>query len=295
MIEPLVVGALLPLVLWILWRIQALVVDGVLRKGMFQLLRHQRRVYNVVSWCGVLLHELAHAIFLLLGGHGIKDFRVGRDAGHVTPRRLRKNLWGHGTFLIAALAPMFVAPVVVLALLLVARPDLVAFFPAQQPRFDAVGASFDGAPGVLLIFGSFLLGSVVPAMLGLDLAAPLGLAVFLVAVLAIPSARPSHVKNKGAEDEGDIAVLRATIKRRPWPTVAFLCLFTAASAVLACSFPPGSGGVRLPSWRSPWRASRWQAPAASGGGLSPTPAASPLGLPGSRSRWRWRPRSCLGW
>lgn len=216
-----VAAAFAPFVVWALWRVQALAVDKVLRTGMFRLLRYQRRTYNVVSWFGVLLHELSHAFFLVMGGHGIRQFRVGVDAGHVTPRQARRGPLGLMTFLLAAMAPMFTAPAAILALLLLlVAPGLldpVSAGPGLQPAVDAFTVTFrDFLPGLLL------------ALVGLDLAAPAGLSVFLLAVLALPSSRPSHVKGgKGEADEGDIAVVRQKIRRQPVPFIVFVLLVYA--------------------------------------------------------------------
>jgi len=213
-----VAAAFAPVAVWILWRVQALAVDKVLRAGMFRLLRYQKTTYNIVSWFGVLLHEMSHAVFLVLGGHGITQFKVGIDAGHVTPRQVRRGWFGLLTFLLAALAPMYTAPAVILALiLLLLAPGVlvpVGAGPGLAPALDAFSSTFrDFLPELLL------------ALVGLDLAAPAGLAVFLLAVLAIPSARPSHIKGgRGAEDEGDIVVVRRKIRDRPVPVLLFALL-----------------------------------------------------------------------
>lgn len=218
--QMLVAAAFAPAIVWILWRAQALAVDRVLRAGMFRLLRGHRVLYNAVSWCGVLLHEIAHAVFLLLGGHGVKGFSVGVDAGHVVPRRQRTGPYGQATFLLAALAPLFAAPAIILVLLTVLlHQDLVAT--------AAAGSGLDAAVAVLRDTARTFAESLVLGLLGLDLATGPGLAVFLLAVLATPSARPSHGKGE-SRGQGDVAVLRATIRRRPWPFVAFLLLLYAA-------------------------------------------------------------------
>ncbi len=213
------VAAAAPIVLWLLWRIQALAVDKVLRTGMYRLLRHQRATYNVVSWMGVLLHEISHAFFLILGGHGIQDFKVGVDAGHVTPKQVRKSTLGTLTFMVAALAPMFVAPAAILVLLIL------------LPSGDWPPALVSG-PGIAVLlanlqntaFGVGLLA--VSELWALDVATWGGGVLLALMVFALPSARPSHVKKKGG-DEGDIAVVRRTIRRRP---LAFIILVVLAYA-----------------------------------------------------------------
>jgi hypothetical protein len=178
-------------------------------------------MYGVVSWFGTLLHELSHATVLLLSGHGIKEFNVRVETGHVTPRRTPRGAVAFLGFLVAALAPLFVPPLLVL---------LLAAFLLDSNLFQFA----PGAPG--LAAGWTLLADFAQAfplrllaVLGnLDLATPAGLGVLAAVLLGIPGARPSHVDEKG-QKTGDVAVLRARIREKPLPFVAFLLLLYAAS------------------------------------------------------------------
>lgn len=223
-------AAAVPLVAtWALWRVQAVAVDRVLRVGMFKLLRWQRRTYNVVSWFGVLLHELSHAALLLVGGHGIREFSVHTDHGHVKPRHRRNGPYGRFTFVLAAMAPLYVAPsaiLVVAAILL--EPDLLR--PASTgPGLDAAWLAVRD----LLTTFPLQLGEV---LLGLDVTTGAGLAVLLLAVLAIPAARPSHVRSEG-RSEGDVAVLRATIRKAPALWLILLAALYVAYFLLVPRWP----------------------------------------------------------
>lgn len=223
-------AAAVPLVAtWVLWRVQALAVDKVLRVGMFKLLRWQRRTYNVVSWFGVLLHELSHAALLLVGGHGIREFSVHTDHGHVKPRHRRTGVYGRFTFVLAAMAPLYVAPAAILAVAaLLLEPDLV------RPATAAPGldAAWTAVRDLVTTF-PLRLGEV---LLGLDVTTGAGLAVFLLAVLAIPAARPSHVRSEG-RSEGDVAVLRATIRERPLMWLVLLAALYGAYFLLVPRWP----------------------------------------------------------
>jgi len=213
--EPLVAAAFVPFVVWVLWRVQAIAVDQVLRRGLYRLLRNLKPVYNVVSWTGVLLHETSHAVMLLLGGHGIRGFKVGIDAGHVTPSQVRKGPVGLLTFVAAALAPLYIAPgVILLLLVLLVAPGLIGYASA--------GPGLDSAVDVLRTMFVAFPPALLRSMFGLDLATWTGAAVFLLAVFALPAARPSHVKGRdGAKDEGDIAVARSRLRKHPLVVAAF--------------------------------------------------------------------------
>jgi hypothetical protein len=210
-----VAAAFAPAIVWVLWRLQAASVNHLLRPGLYQLLRYQRVSYAVVSWFGVLLHEIAHAVVLLLGGHGIRKFKVGVDAGHVVPKQIRRGPFGLLSFLAAALAPIYAAPGIILLLLVLLHPGLITIqAPAAGllPAWNALQTiARDFAEGLVL------------RLARLDLATPGDLAVFLLALLAMPAARPSFVKNK-EKDEGDIAVVRSKVREHPWTILVFFAI-----------------------------------------------------------------------
>ncbi|MCA1811398.1 MAG: hypothetical protein LC623_05245, partial [Halobacteriales archaeon] len=127
-------AAFAPVAIWVLWRAQTWSVEA-LRLSLLWMARARglRWLYAVVSWFGTLVHEVSHASVLLLGGHGISQFRAGVERGHVTPSRVKTRGIGMLSFLVAALAPLFVPPLLVLvALLLLVDRGLVTF-PAAAP------------------------------------------------------------------------------------------------------------------------------------------------------------------
>lgn len=218
-------AAFAPAVVWLLWRGQTLSVE-LLRVRMLVLTRHrdQKWIYSIVSWFGTLLHELSHATVLLLSGHGISRFRAGVEEGHVLPSRMRTGGLGMLSFLVAALAPLFIPPLLVLLALLFLVDRSLLVFPAAGPGLQP---ALEGLRQVLLDYPVRLLS----AMGNLDLARAPHLAVFLLILLGIPGSRPSHVKGSrfhGTGDEGDVAALRAHIRRHPLPFAAFLLLLYAA-------------------------------------------------------------------
>lgn len=262
-----------PLVLWLLWRIQALAIDQGLRRGMYRLLRYQRRTYNVVSWMGVLLHELSHAFFLLLGGHGIKDFKVRTDGGHVTPHQVRRGPFGLLSFLVAALAPMFVAPTILF---------MTAWLLLDRGLIDpaSAGLGWDAAWPVLRDTAVHLPVDLGRILLGLDVTTWAGATVLLLAVFAMPSARPSFVPGgRGQQDEGDIAVVRRKIRKHPVPVLAVVALATGSYALVA--------------WRPTWYWGAWQA--AWSISLTATLLALLLGLAWAGVAWAGRTRAWLAW
>ena len=236
------VAAFAPAVVWVLWRLQSLTVDQVLRRGMYKLLRHQRVTYNIVSWFGVLLHEVSHALFLVLGGHGIRRFKVGVDSGHVVPQQMRRGPFGVITFVVAAMAPMFVAPALILTVAWwLLDPALVTVASA--------GPGWDEAWPVLRDMLVAFPGRLGRALVGVDLATWRGLLVFGLMVFALPSARPSYLAGKGGEkDQGDIAVVRAKVRRNAVTFVVLAALLVASYFVIV----PWAPRIYWAAWQAVW-------------------------------------------
>lgn len=212
-----VAAAFGPVAIWVLWRLQVLGVE-LLRRRLVQLSLHAEGLYTLVSWFGTLLHEVSHAVVLLLSGHGIAAMRVGSTSGHVTPRRVRSGPVGFLSFLAAAMAPLYIPPALVLgALVFWVDPGLVAW--------QTGGPGLATALAVLRDLAVVLPQNLLVAVAGLDLVQPAHLLVFLLVLLSAPGSRPSHVKGSrfhGRDDEGDVAVVRRFIRRDPWIFVLFL-------------------------------------------------------------------------
>jgi hypothetical protein len=220
--EPWVAAAFAPVAVWVLWRLQVVSVE--LLRGRLVVLStrwDQKWIYAIVSWFGVFLHELSHASVLVLSGHGLKQFRAGVEEGHILPARMQSGPVGFLFFLVAALAPLFIPPLLVLLgfwLIGVDLPGLAEGGVGLQAALDLLRGNFVAFPKALAL-----------AIAGLDLAQWRHAAVFALVLLGIPAARPSHVKTKWhARGEGDVAVLRARIRSNPVPFVAFLLLVYAA-------------------------------------------------------------------
>ncbi|MFA5945161.1 MAG: hypothetical protein WC876_11925 [Candidatus Thermoplasmatota archaeon] len=221
--EPFAAAAVAPVVVWVLWRLQTLSVD-VLRNRLLVLTRHwdQAWMYAIVSWFGTFLHEVSHATVLLLSGHGLKEFRAGVEEGHVLPSRMRGGV-GMLFFLAAALAPLYIPPL--LALLAVYLVLGVAPIP-----FTVGG---DGLDGVWAAFKPVLVElptDLALAIAGLDLADWRHALVLAVVLLGAPGSRPSHVKSRfhSKGDGGDVAALRRHIRAHPLPFILFLGLVFGA-------------------------------------------------------------------
>ncbi|MGB0652375.1 MAG: hypothetical protein ACPGQL_04165 [Thermoplasmatota archaeon] len=223
--EALAAAAFAPLAVWLLWRLQTATVE-VLRRTLVKLVRYHGWLYSIVSWFGTFIHELSHAAVLLLSGHGIKEFRAGVEEGHVLPRRLRTGPLGFLFFAAAALAPLFIPP----ALLLGATWLLLD---ERLLTFDAAGPGLQAALDVLVATFATFPKELALAVARLDLATPAGIAFALLALVALPSSKPSFVKGKGGSrfhregDEGDIAVLRRRLRANPWPFLGFLAVLYA--------------------------------------------------------------------
>ncbi|HLF17247.1 MAG TPA: hypothetical protein VI796_07460 [Candidatus Thermoplasmatota archaeon] len=232
--EPFAAAALAPVALWVLWRLQTTSVE-LLRRVLLGMARFQRWMYLVVSWFGTFLHEVSHATVLLLSGHGIREFRAGVESGHVQPARLSRGPVSFLFFLVAAMAPLFIPPALVLA-------GVVLFVDRGLVPWASTGPGLDAA---LTIGRDFLVEfpqNLALAFANLDLARPAHAAVLALALLGIPGSRPSHVKGSrfhGTKDEGDVAVLRSRIRQNPLPLLVFLALVYAAHIALTRWVPEG--------------------------------------------------------
>lgn len=221
--EPFAAAAIAPAVVWALWRVQTLGVDG-LRRVLLVLTRRWDTawVYAIVSWFGTFLHEVSHASVLILSGHGIREFRAGVEQGHVLPGRMRGGA-GMLFFLAAALAPLYIPPLLaLLAIFLVLH--------ATPIPFTVGGEGLEGAwpalKPVLLDFPKDLALLVA----GIDLADWRHLLVLAAVLLGTPASRPSHVKTRfhAKGDGGDVPALRRHIRQHPLPFLLFIALLYGA-------------------------------------------------------------------
>jgi len=220
--EPFVAAAFAPVAVWVLWRAQTASVELLRwRLAKLALSRRLRWLYAIVSFLGVFLHEVSHAAVLLLSGHGVREFRAGKEQGHVLPARMRRGPLAFLSFLVAALAPLFLPPLLVLAglWLLVDRGVLsfVAVGPGLGAAVDAIRHALVAVPQRILL-----------DLARLDLARWPHAVLLALALVAMPSSRPSHVRSRFHGSEGDVAVLRAELRRHPLVFAAFLALLYVA-------------------------------------------------------------------
>ena len=75
---------------------------------------HHPRLYKALNWWGTFVHELSHALMVLLSLNKIKEFKVGSNGGHVTWSSTKKQ--GYIAWLsaqITSLAPFFIPPLLI--------------------------------------------------------------------------------------------------------------------------------------------------------------------------------------
>lgn len=215
--EPFAAAAVAPAAVWVLWRLQTVAVD-VLRRALLLLggRWHLAWLYAIVSWFGTFLHEVSHATVLLLSGHGLREFRAGVEEGHVLPSRMKGGA-GMLFFLAAALAPLYIPPLLALLAMWLALHALPLKFAVAGPGLAGV---WDAVQPVLVDLPRRL------ALLiaGLDLADWRQATVLAVVLLGAPGARPSHVKTRfhAKGDGGDVAALRRHVRQHPLPFLLFL-------------------------------------------------------------------------
>ncbi|HUR64637.1 MAG TPA: hypothetical protein VM241_09165 [Candidatus Thermoplasmatota archaeon] len=216
-------AAFAPVAVWVLWRGQTLSVEALRRSLLWMARGGLRWLYATVSWFGTLVHEMSHASVLLLSGHGISQFRVGSERGHVTPTHVKTRGVGMLSFLVAALAPLFIPPLLVLVALLLLVDKSLLVLPAPGP---GLAPALDALKAVLLEFPLRL----VQALARLDLARWQHAALLGLVLLALPGSRPSHVRGSRfhGPGEGDVPVLRAHIRGHPVPFILFLLLLYGA-------------------------------------------------------------------
>ncbi|HET6398824.1 MAG TPA: hypothetical protein VFH47_04655 [Candidatus Thermoplasmatota archaeon] len=232
--------------MWLLWRAQTLSVE-LLRLQLLKLSARptQKWLYATVSFLGVAIHEASHATVLLLSGHGIRSFKVGMESGSVTPSRERRGV-GLLFFLVAALAPLFLPPVLFFGLLVWLGGR------GADPWPDGEAAGSMGLMPALAVLQEVLLEfpkALALRIANLDLLTWQGAVLLAVALLAMPAGRPSHVKGSRYHDrdEGDVAVVRRSIRRRPVPFILFLLLLYASYLVVAGS---GSAAAARAYWHT---------------------------------------------
>lgn len=221
---PLLVVPILLLALWIAWRIQRVAII-VLERAMAKMERKMGAVVKPMLYLATFLHESSHAVFLMIGGHGVKEFHVDAGQGHVQPKRLRRSLWGVTTFLLSAMAPFFLPPLLMVGLLtLVAGLE----WPGLPP-FVSLGA-------LQFLFTDFtlqFLKDVARTLLAMDLSTTPGLFVAAMTFLLVPAAKPSYQKGSrilGRRAEGDLAVVSRHVRKYPWSLIVLLGLAAAWGA-----------------------------------------------------------------
>jgi len=75
---------------------------------------HHPRLFKALNWWGTFVHELSHALMVLISLNKIKEFKVGSGGGHVAWSSTKRQ--GYVAWLsaqIVSLAPFFIPPLLI--------------------------------------------------------------------------------------------------------------------------------------------------------------------------------------
>ena len=75
---------------------------------------HHPRMFKALNWWGTFMHELSHALMVLVSLNKIKEFKVGSGGGHVAWSSTKRQ--GYVAWLsaqIVSLAPFFIPPLLI--------------------------------------------------------------------------------------------------------------------------------------------------------------------------------------
>jgi hypothetical protein len=178
---------------------------------------HHPRLYKVLNWWGTFMHELSHALIVLISLNKIKEFKVGSGGGHVTWSSTKKQ--GYIAWLsaqIISLAPFFIPPLLIgIPLVYTKTIDLESIIINSEfadPINMILMLCLELIPQLALKIGKMLAG--------LNLLCIWDVLLLIVLMFSFSGAKPSSIKD--SHMEGDIQSFLRRCKEHPIYT--FFCL-----------------------------------------------------------------------
>jgi hypothetical protein len=176
-------------------------------------------MFKVLNWWGTFIHELSHALMVLLSLNKIKEFKVGSSGGHVTWLSTKKQ--GYIAWLsaqITSLAPFFIPPLLIgIPLVYTEIIDLKGItvnFGFADPINMISMLCIELIPQLVLKIGKMLAG--------LNLFCFWDVLLLVILIFSFSGAKPSSIKDSGME--GDIQSFLRQCKEHPIYTFFSLVL-----------------------------------------------------------------------
>lgn len=186
------------LILLLLTTAQSLVVN----RAQFHIAKvyySHPRLYKALNWWGTFVHELSHALMVLVSLNKIKEFKVGSGGGHVTWSSTKKQ--GYIAWLsaqIISLSPFFIPPLLIgIPLVYTEIIDLKGItvnFGFADPINMISMLCLELIPQLVLKIGKMLAG--------LNLFCFWDVLLLVMLMFSFSGAKPSSIKDSGTE--GDI-------------------------------------------------------------------------------------------
>jgi len=215
------------LILLLLTAMQSLFVN----RAQFHIAKvyyHHPRMFKALNWWGTFVHELSHALMVLVSLNKIKEFKVGSGGGHVTWSSTKKQgyvAWFSAQ--IISLAPFFIPP------LLIGVP--LVYTEIIDLRGITVKSGFSDPINMI----SMLCLELVPQLAlkigkmlgGLNLFCIRDVLLLAILMFSFSGAKPSSIKDRGRE--GDIQSFLRRCKEHPIYTFFSLVLLISLFWVIA--------------------------------------------------------------
>lgn len=194
---------------------------GIVSKHLGNVSFKHPRLFRVMSWWGVFIHELSHAITALLTMNKIKEFKVSSSGGHVVHYSRTSGFfqWLAGQLISAA--PAFVPPIIVTLLL-----KYLGYIDFQAIVFDTQFEPITILSNLYLGLIPHIVKTIGVLLVSLDYSKPENAVLLLILTFSFSSAKPSSIDSKSGI-KGDLQLLMEGFVKFPLYTFSGMLLFTA--------------------------------------------------------------------